>query len=225
MAETPQDQHSTFDKMFDPSYTGLDPARPEAIQLDERQRAIFAPFVEELPALTDEDFGKIYDRLFDYSWKGNQTSEAAAVRGHPTFNRVPTEESIKTAERRVINLRDFYIRDIVYSLRPDVRSAADTVTALRTDAQVREAVAGYFLGKVRTLPNLPDRVLRNDQKTPRTPGYFKGSIFGQEYAALLALAMIDGSYKPPGEGDAMEYGSGGEAKLGQHRHTAELLLS
>ena len=72
---------------------------------------------------------------------------------------------------------------------------------------------------------LPDRLIRNQQKRPGYRGYDAvPDLSGREYATLLALSMLDGTFKPSRTGDAIEVSKYGDVLQGQHRYAALKLL-
>jgi hypothetical protein len=99
---------------------------------------------------------------------------------------------------------------------------------IRSDQEVRYKLLQYFAKKISELTGLlPDQSVRNLGKIPAHAGYerFKGfGLKSREYSALLALAMLDGTFN---EGDAQHdpiYDPLKNKNGGQHRYTAQLLI-
>ncbi|MDQ3065309.1 MAG: hypothetical protein M3Q36_03505 [bacterium] len=202
-----------YDKIFDPENHDLIPLKVEAINLDERQKELFAPYKEEeLPDSTVE----VYSRLFDKEFVDSRYVEGAAVRPSKSC-RVPTAESLSAALNVISGPIDPRIKELVVGGAEELR---DTV---RNNGEVREALAGYLLAKIGKVPHMPHRVTFNEPKSPNVPGYATYKIPGQEYAVLLALSMLDGSFQGDGADTILMHGK--TAEQGQHRFAARLLLS
>lgn len=75
------------------------------------------------------------------------------------------------------------------------------------------------------MPGIPERVVCNSQKRPSTRGYdVVTDLSSREYAALLALSMLDVTYKPKRTtSDPIDI-LAGEVMRGQHRFAAIELL-
>src|SRR5487761_1570224 len=86
----------------------------------------------------------------------------------------------------------------------------------------------YLLGKTDRYANagvMPDRVVRNTGKSPDKGGYPISSMTSREYAALLALAMLDGTFndRKVSSTDSIKEANGQVAQ-GQHRSAALRVL-
>lgn len=146
----------------------------------------------------------------------------------------PGEEEIKAARNR---LREAMSRDRIIEAIVDkyVSNEAwrgnEVVEIVRKNADLRYELGSYLLrDKIpmikRERPHdLPDRVFVGRQKNANHTGYAHlGYLNSQEYAAMLALSMVDGTYKQPGPGDPIERGKDGRIAVGQHRAAAHILL-
>ena len=71
---------------------------------------------------------------------------------------------------------------------------------------------------------LPDHLTRNAIKRPNDPRYQKfGELRSREYAMLLALSMLDGSFDDSATASDPVY-SQSNPNGGQHRYAAQVLL-
>lgn len=224
--ETPQTGTSypnKYDFLFDESLDSAEPEIPRLPELDERQQALFAP----LPYHEEEARVQNYDWLFDPNLPQPETSVSAAAA--PDKGRQPTEKSITAAMEEVVDpTLDIHVRDLLLEYADPATYPRGVVERVHTDADLRFALARYFLAKIEAnLSKMPRRVAINQQKNPNHPGY-PGYITGREYAALLAISMLDGSFdqESVGRGDDITYtkDTREEVVLGQHRAAANLLL-
>lgn len=141
-----------------------------------------------------------------------------------------TAESRDEAGKRLSEavLRDSKLADIISGFEGSNKlDRLSLVDAVRTDANLRYDIGTYFLkDKLPQLARiLPDRVIGNGQKRPNHNGYSRHNyLTSREYAVMLALAMIDGTYQEPGSGDPIIRDNDGIATLGQHRFTAKALI-
>jgi hypothetical protein len=203
------------------------------------------PRLEELfaPVLTVEDFRannpqepESYDHLFmdEGPERDAIVSELQRKRDkrHMEEQKYPTvtDESRADAVARLRDVRtaDREINRILATYEgehPGVVPDA-LVDAVRTDADLRYKLGDhlYNLKLTTRLHQMPDRVRDNTQKNPNSRGYSHLRLRSQEYATLLALAMIDGTFIDRGNSDPIVYAEGGKAIVGQHRAAAELML-
>jgi hypothetical protein len=128
-----------------------------------------------------------------------------------------TEESTADAEL-VRRYADQDIREFLFAVKKD-NPDVDQQELLRTDNELRVKLGEYLLGKLEQLDHLPSRFYqRGETKTPRERNY-ASNLSSQEYAALLAISMLDGTFKKA-LNDPIEVGRYGEVELGQHRYGA-----
>lgn len=217
---------TNYDYLFkEPQPLVVDEAmRSEWPVLDERQRKLFAPFSkpeEEVEQLVN------YDYLFSSQDQPELSVGRAAVIKSKDSIRTTTEESEREAAIELISPAiDPVIIAIISQHVPETATSVERVKAIYNDAAVREELARYILGKInKVIHKMPDRVVRNTQKKPDWIGY-EGYITSREYATLLAISMLDGSYKrePSMQDFGIEYDKNGQVILGQHRAAARLLL-
>jgi hypothetical protein len=128
-----------------------------------------------------------------------------------------TEESTADAEL-VRRYADQDIREFLFAVKKD-NPDVDQQELLRTDNELRVKLGEYLLGKLEQLDHLPSLFNhRGDKNTPRERNY-ASNLSSQEYAALLAISMLDGTFKKA-LNDPIEVGRYGEVELGQHRYGA-----
>ncbi len=116
----------------------------------------------------------------------------------------------------------------LFQQRYNIIEPKDVVEMVRISADLRYALGEYLLEKKlpERLDNMPERIVRNTNKNPNHRGYgHLSNLSSREYAVLLALSMIDGSFQEPARGDEIERDASGHPVLGQHRAAAEELLS
>lgn len=103
----------------------------------------------------------------------------------------------------------------------------DLPRMLRENPDMRTEVGAYLLEKIAVMHNLPDRVasnLQGDAKSPNHGGYDR-NYAGQVYAVILALAMLDGTFKwAENDSDSVEKNEYGDVTLGKHRYAAYMVL-
>jgi hypothetical protein len=110
------------------------------------------------------------------------------------------------------------------SLPSDKHSVVDT---LRTTSALRYELGSYYLrDKLPTMiERLPSQVAADDQKVPSHVGYDHiPNLRSQEYAAMLTLSMLDGTFEDPGA-DTIKLDASGGVELGQHKAVANMLIA
>ena len=146
----------------------------------------------------------------------------------------PTDQTRRDAEARLAQVlqRDpevaSALRDYQRQHHEQGSELIDLVEAIRTDAGVRQVLGAHFLDLVKRLPPelSPRRVRSDGEKAGHYTGT-RGKMNSTEYAALLALRMLDGSYDDEGDtsgADAIERDARGVATIGQHRQAAMQVL-
>lgn len=201
-----------------------------------RLEEIFAPRVaaETAPQPKDDDENE-YDFLFEkddaiYEQKRLAliAKDAAADEQKGRLPKVTEqsrdESALKIGEARSWDhkIDDIFAQHAEKFGRKDRWELADE---LRTNADLRYDLGSYFLDKIEEKwRNMPDRVRRNTQKNPNHSTYAHlNGLRSREYAALIALSMLDGTFHEP-KHDPIDYDKHGEATLGQHRAAALELL-
>lgn len=96
---------------------------------------------------------------------------------------------------------------------------------IREDNELRVELGEYILQKLESSSiALPDRVLRNEQKNINYTGYDYPNVSSREAVALIALSMLDGTFKRTPY-DPVEIDESTESVVrGQHRWTAANIL-
>ncbi|MFZ2544767.1 MAG: hypothetical protein WAW80_02225 [Candidatus Saccharimonadales bacterium] len=100
---------------------------------------------------------------------------------------------------------------------------SDVATTIRDNNALRLELGKYLVDKLTHMHYLPSR-LSNDQdlKRPNVQGYDE-PMTSKEYSALLAMAMLDGTYKDS-PGDKIYFDRYKDVKNGQHRYAAQEVL-
>lgn len=116
------------------------------------------------------------------------------------------------------------------SLDPGTKiSSKEAMINIRSNKDLRLALGEYFLRRQELFADvLPARVADSSHyKSPPIPGYDElGKIKSREYVALLALAMLDGTFSPDKarSSDFMDIAPDGKVIRGQHRAAATEIL-
>lgn len=190
------------------------------------------PYFDAMPAQAGET-EQNYDYLF---------AEEAVYRSHPPkVDRfgikekqwLPTEETRTAAKDRLITAaeKDEALTSIIQSQagQLDVSDPLKVVDALRLKPDFRLSMGSYLLEKVNNYAQIegamPERIVRNQEKAPDRGGYHMPRMSSREYAALLALSMLDGTFDKNQilESDPVEERDG-VAVQGQHRAAALKVL-
>lgn len=165
-----------------------------------------------------------------------------------TYARRQLSEGIKGRDK--VSIKGFYssmnwlkglagtnIKSIIdeyapYGIGDDFEDFKQTINEIRKNRQLRCQLLKFFEGKLETLrqvapDSLPERVRYDDPgnlKHPNHPGY-PDKMTSPEYAAVLALSMIDGSFNPELEENIeSDRRKDGTPIYGQHREAARIVL-
>ena len=168
---------------------------------------------------------------------------------HQTYARRQLSEGIKGRDK--VSIKGFYssmnwlkglegtnIKSIIDEYAPyDVETGFDgfkkTINEIRKNHLLRCRLLEFFGRKLEVMrqlspDDLPERVKHNDPgnlKHPNHPGY-PDKMTSPEYAAVLALSMIDGSFDPDSEDDMeSDTRKDGTPIYGQHREAAHVVLA
>ena len=144
----------------------------------------------------------------------------------PAHPKPVTHETLAKAAATVarVSAEDAHLQAIIRS-----NSISDDpyeiVQAIRSDEKTRLQVAAYYTTKLTSFIGImPDRIVRNTEKHPKTKG-MEHTVRSQEYAVLLALSKLDGTFDSAASAqDKIVYDSLGNVELGQHRVAADILL-
>lgn len=201
---------------------------PNAEVFSPRNELVFSPYVAEVFGPNKPDN---YDYLFgDEDLVGSV--EDAAVRG-PNGRGVVTdiskEYSIDILKRfEAEEGLDSKIKEIIHRHNKNQPLVSTTtMDIIRNDKYLRMELGVYFLSKLDSMKDLlPKRVAENTQKNSTMPGYNHiPNLRSREYASLLALAHLDGTFDPEKSlSEQPTYNDRGLVETGQHRVASEMLL-
>ena len=136
-----------------------------------------------------------------------------------------TNESCKDAAL-AYRLSDREVKAIVEKYAtPERWRTEDMHELIREKNELRVELGEYILQKLESSSiALPDRVLRNEQKNINYTGYDYPNVSSREAVALIALSMLDGTFKRTPH-DPVEIDEITESVVcGQHRWTAANVL-
>lgn len=133
-----------------------------------------------------------------------------------------TEVNPESEEDAIYALRmsDQDIKGLIDSFLGEGRlHEKDKPAFIRGNNELRVALGIHFLDKFKKVFTLPERVrdnLPSNMKSPNYPGY-PDKMLSRDYAAVLALSMIDGTFKErPSSGDTSQHRDAAEMVLGNH---------
>lgn len=106
---------------------------------------------------------------------------------------------------------------------PERWRTEDMHELIRENNELRVELGEYILQKLNSSIALPDRVWRNGQKRINYTGYDYPNVSSHEAVALIALSMLDGTFKRTPH-DPVEIDTSGNVVCGQHRWTAANIL-
>jgi hypothetical protein len=172
--------------------------RVEKAQLEaEERRAVMEqiPRNYEGPVVTEES------RAYSREWL------------RTTMKRVPSTATVIAKHLGAVNMDDAALNGVM--------------DAIRTDAVLRDELRNVFEMRIeRNLYAMGGNVASKAQfKHTSAPGYKRLDMYGSEYATLLALAHIDGTFDPSRESASPgEFNGYGFPILDQHRAAARFAL-
>lgn len=187
---------------------------------EEHYRRLFAPVgVEVKPA---EEVS--YDHLFDPDYEAPKEVRWAASRTKEGRGTVTAEGKEKAQQiLGEASKIDHRLRVIFEDALKRAGEDVDLTELVRTDPEVRLAIGKHIIEKIqRHISMMPERVVNDTEKNPNHSGY--NAIKSRDYVALLALAMLDGSFNHVRQEKIYDFDSRGVAVLGQHRYAAKYLL-
>ena len=206
-----------------------------------------ARFSEEIRSLA-QPLGTDIDELWDVILSPTATDEQRE-QARQTYARRQLSEGIKGRDK--VSIKGFYssmnwlkglagtnIKSIIDEYAPyDVETGFDgfkkTINEIRKNHLLRCRLLEFFGRKLEVMrqlspDDLPERVKHNDPgnlKHPNHPGY-PDKMTSPEYAAVLALSMIDGSFNPELEENIeSDRRKDGTPIYGQHREAAHVVLA
>ena len=130
------------------------------------------------------------------------------------------------------NIKSIIDEYVPYGVETDFDGFKKTINEIRKNHELRYRLLEFFQKKLEVIrqsspDDLPERVRYNDpdnRKHPNHPGY-PDKMTSSEYAAVLALSMIDGSFNPELEENIeSDRRKDGTPIYGQHREAAWTIL-
>lgn len=194
--------------------------KPEELKYYER---VYHPFKSaEITTLDDSYFKNLIGGTEPIATK-NKTS--LTERSVTPKTQAKSENTLSAALTTNSQLRDllkqFFIDNADITLPELVKNIHD-------DVNLRIGIGFLFLKQLDQMAivgKLPQRLVNNSAKKPDIPGYVdRGTLSSREYASLLAIAMIDGTFDSDKEALSPQFNERGDVSDGQHRVAAKMLL-
>ena len=215
--------------------TGLDESdSPELNRFDERVLKRIKPLETDVDGMLfkDEPVRENYfDHLYDKNYVPSNNVEDAAVRNPKG---VPVSENSFNAAKEVIGslaTNPFLMQIINPEGTLDPRVIMNNI---RSSYLTRCRLFEYLTFSLDTLARvnpgaLADRVRSNSEGNLKTPNhlggdYYKDRMRSREYAVVLAIAMMDGSFDVDRQDKTVTHYRGGKERSGMHRDSARALL-
>lgn len=219
--------------------TGLDESdSPELNRFDERVLKRMKPLetdVDGMPFKDEPVRENYFDHLYDPNYEPPNDVEAAAVRNPKG---VPISENSLNAAEEVINslATNPFLMQIINpegALDSEVDSK-EVMNNIRSSYLTRCRLFEYLTSRLNDLAvdnprALADRVRSNSEGNLKTPNhlggdYYKDRMRSREYAVVLAIAMIDGSFDVDRQDKIITHYRDGKGRCGMHRDSARVLL-
>lgn len=219
--------------------TGLDESdSPELNRFDERVLKRIKPLetdVDGMPFKDEPVRENYFDHLYDPNYEPPNDVEAAAVRNPKG---VPISENSLNAAEEVINslATNPFLMQIINpegALDSEVDSK-EIMNNIRSSYLTRCRLFEYLTSRLNDLAvdnprALADRVRSNSEGNLKTPNhlgddYYKDRMRSREYAVVLAIAMIDGSFDVDRQDEVVTHYRDGKGRCGMHRDSARVLL-
>lgn len=215
--------------------TGLDESdSPELNRFDERVLKRIKPLETDVDGMLfkDEPVRENYfDHLYDKNYVPSNNVEDAAVRNPKG---VPVSENSFNAAKEVIGslaTNPFLMQIINPEGTLDPRVIMNNI---RSSYLTRCRLFEYLTFSLDTLARvnpgaLADRVRSNSEGNLKTPNYLGGDYYkdrmrSREYAVVLAIAMMDGSFNVDIQDKTVTHYRDGRERSGMHRDSARALL-
>lgn len=215
--------------------TGLDESdSPELNRFDERVLKQMKPLetdVDGMPFKDEPVRENYFDHLYDPNYEPPNDVEAAAVRNPKG---VPVSENSFNAAKEVIGslaTNPFLMQIINPEGTLDPRVIMNNI---RSSYLTRCRLFEYLTFSLDTLARvnpgaLADRVRSNSEGNLKTPNYlgsdyYKDRMRSREYAVVLAIAMMDGSFNVDKQSKIITHYRDGKGRCGMHRDSARVLL-
>lgn len=219
--------------------TGLDESdSPELNRFDERVLKRIKPLetdVDGMPFKDEPVRENYFDHLYDPNYEPPNDVEAAAVRNPKG---VPISENSLNAVEEVINslATNPFLMQIINpegALDSEVDSK-EIMNNIRSSYLTRCRLFEYLTSRLNDLAvdnprALADRVRSNSEGNLKTPNhlgddYYKDRMRSREYAVVLAIAMMDGSFNVDRQDEVVTHYRDGKGRCGMHRDSARVLL-
>lgn len=207
---------------------------PELNRFDERVLKRIKPLETDVDGMLfkDEPVRENYfDHLYDKNYVPSNNVEDAAVRNPKG---VPVSENSFNAAKEVIGslaTNPFLMQIINPEGTLDPRVIMNNI---RSSYLTRCRLFEYLTFSLDTLARvnpgaLADRVRSNSEGNLKTPNYLGGDYYkdrmrSREYAVVLAIAMMDGSFDVDRQDKTVTHYRDGRERSGMHRDSARALL-
>lgn len=215
--------------------TGLDESdSPELNRFDERVLKRIKPLETDVDGMLfkDEPVRENYfDHLYDKNYVPSNNVEDAAVRNPKG---VPVSENSFNAAKEVIGslaTNPFLMQIINPEGTLDPRVIMNNIRASHlTRCRLFEYLTSSLDRLAVVNPGaLADRVLRDSYDNLKSPNYLGGDYYkdrmrSREYAVVLAIAMMDGSFNVDKQSKIITHYRDGKGRCGMHRDSARVLL-
>ena len=215
--------------------TGLDESdSPELNRFDERVLKRIKPLETDVDGMLFKDKPvreNYFDHLYDKNYVPSNNVEDAAVRNPKG---VPVSENSFNAAKEVIGslaTNPFLMQIINPEGTLDPRVIMNNI---RSSYLTRCRLFEYLTFSLDTLARvnpgaLADRVRSNSEGNLKTPNYLGGDYYkdrmrSREYAVVLAIAMMDGSFNVDKQSKIITHYRDGKGRCGMHRDSARVLL-
>jgi hypothetical protein len=205
---------------------GEDFKNPEIIA-DSRIARIFAPVIIEKPKEVATDYSHLFDPNYEPPVKQPTFGVEKSIKGREVTEYTQAvavqqlERTLKD-DKEIASILALHVNaDGIDKQNPNA-----IVDYIRENLGVRVALGELFLGRLDKLAKegvLGDRLAANKQKTSNIPGYSNG-MTSREYAALLAMAKLDGTWDYERQTESIDMDKDGIAIRGQHRDAALRLV-
>ena len=214
--------------------TGLDESdSPELDRFNERVRELTKPLETDVDGMPfeDESVRVSYDHLYDPNYVPSNNVEDAAIRN---LKGVPiSENSFNAAKEAIDNLA--MNPSLMQIINPERSLGSKAIiNNIRSSHLTRCRLFEYLTSSLDRLAAvnpgaLADRVLRDSEDNLKSPNYLGGNYYAgkmrsREYAVVLAIAMMDGSFDVDRQDKMVTHYRGGRGRSGMHRDSARALL-
>ena len=216
--------------------TGLDESdSPELNRFNKRVLELMKPLETDVDGMSfRNDYTSVklkFEHLFDPNYVPSNNVEDAAVRNPKG---VPVSENSFNAAKEVIGslaTNPFLMQIINPEGTLDPRVIMNNI---RSSYLTRCRLFEYLTFSLDTLARvnpgaLADRVRSNSEGNLKTPNYLGGDYYkdrmrSREYAVVLAIAMMDGSFNVDKQSKIITHYRDGKGRCGMHRDSARVLL-